>query len=97
MRTYQEEHLKAPLPLVAALERLEFLVRFASARHEPLGLSDFDDTGLTMEALAVIEVGSEAGTGDANPAALYTKEGFMNPDAVPASGRFVSGDLTPWQ
>ena len=59
-----------------------------------LGFDSFDDTGLTMEVLALIEVGSEAGTGTANPAALYTKAGFMNPDAVPASGFLVEGNLT---
>ncbi len=57
-------------------------------------MSNFNTTGLTMEVLALIEVGSEVGTGDANPAALYTKEGFMNPGTVPASGTFVEGDLT---
>ncbi|MDE2716145.1 MAG: hypothetical protein OXI33_03895 [Chloroflexota bacterium] len=66
-------------------------VRIRTARF---GLSDFNAAGLTMETLALIEVGSEAGTGPANPAALYTKSGFLNPDAVPASGSFLSGDLT---
>lgn len=53
--------------------------------HSTFTLASFDDTGLTMEMLALIEVGSE-GIDSSNPAALYTAPGFMNPDAVPVSG-----------